>query len=441
MYRALRPPLPLFIVLVMYFMTTLPHGYAKSLKVKSRGELGTEGRIFLASDQDQGDIGNFAGVGRLYLTAKYDDFRLYLRGFGRHDGFDRKRSALFPEEAYLEYKNNPLRVRLGYQLQTWTATEAFHPADLINSRYLDGSVQAPEKRGELMGSARLKLWSGNIEAFIMPLFSAPIFPSEDSRFRFGPLGQSIGDLQILGRDGLISDDPWRLQYGARIQQTLFDTDLSLHFVRHIDRSLPIALITIDSSDPSAAPNVSLVYQALTQIGGTLQRVIGPVLFKAEAAYRDFEQPNRSQRAMLPPPPLFNLTDRDHTLIAIGLEYNLYHQTGESALLIEGQYAIWGEGKESGEGSLLLFDKDLLLGWRYAFNDVADRSLTTSVIIDMETPEQLFFNAVYAQRIGDMWRGELGLRLISYPPKDPDNPQGPEYIDQAHYAYTSLIRYF
>lgn len=414
---------------------------AKKLKVSSKGELGTEGRIFYPSDTDQGDLGNIAGIGRLYLKAKYGKFKLSFRGFGRHDGFDRKRSALFPEEAYLEYKQNPILIRLGYQLQTWTATEAFHPADIINSRYLDGSVQAPEKRGELMGLARLKFGSGNIELFFMPLFSSPIFPSEDSRFRFGPLGQAISQIQILDRNGKIDDDPWRLQYGARMQQRLFGADLSVHLVRHIDRSLPLVLADFSSGGLSAPPKISLVYQALTQIGGTLQSVVGPFLVKLEAAHRDFDQPTTAERDRLPPAPFLSLADRDHTLIAVGLEYNIYHSQGESALLLEGQYARWREGGEAPDGSLLLFDKDLLFGWRYAFNDVADRSITTSLIIDVKEIEQFFANIVYGQRIGDVWRAELGLRLISFPPKDPNNPQGPEYIDQANYAYTSLIRYF
>jgi len=420
---------------VLTAVTTAPAA-ADELEVSSQGEVGAEARIFLPGTE--GDLGNVSGIARLYLELEYDDFELNLRGFGRHDGIDRKRSALFPEEAFLEYKNNPVRVRLGYQLLNWTATEAFHPADIINARYLDGNVQNPEKLGELMGAFRYKFLDGNVEAYVMPLFTSPVFPSEDSRFRFGPLGVALGETLVLDRDGTLEDDPWFLQWGARVQQSIFGADVSLHFIRHIDRSLPLVTLT-DDGNGGLTPG--LVFQALTQVGGTYQQVWGPIIVKVEAAYRDFENPTESEREMLPPEPLFSVPDRDHTLVAVGLEYGLPHDDGESTFLLEGQYAIGFPDEEEAPGQLLLFGSDVLAGYRYAFNDVDDKTITASVIIDIEEPEQIFGNVAYQQRIGEEWRGELGFRLINFPAADPNNPQGPENLDDANYFYTSLIRFF
>ncbi len=396
------------------------------LKVKSQGELALESRAFFP--EGDGKDYNVAMAGRLTIDAKLKPFKLRVRGFGRHDEVDRNRSALFPEEVWLELKEDALRIRVGYQMLNWTATEAFHPADILNSRYLDGNVQNPEKIGELMAAARLKFLDGNVEAFFMPVFRQPILPSSRSRYRFSPLGVTLGETLVIDQGGELTDDRVFPQRAVRVHQTFRGADVSLHLVQHVDRSLPLVFI-----DP-ATMQPQLVFQWVTQIGGTYQQVLGPVLAKVEAAYRDFKSPRRDS------PAFGQVSDRDHTLVAAGLEWGFAHESGgESTFLAEAQSAF-GLDDES-QGSLMLFQRDLLFGYRYARGDVNDQSVLASVIVDLEDPEKLFGAVEYSRRLGETWRAQPGLRIVRFPPKNPDQPVGPEFLHNANYLYINLTRFF
>lgn len=66
----------------------------------------------------------------------------------------------------------------------------------------------------------------------------------------------------------------------------------------------------------------------------------------------------------------------------------------------------------------LFQGDVLLGYRYAFNDVDGKALLVSVIVDVEHPDELIWSANYSQRLGDTWTFNASLRVVeaSEPPE-------------------------
>ena len=76
-----------------------------------------------------------------------------------------KRTILVVEEAWVEWKAKPFRVRAGFDLLNWTATEAFHPSDILNSRNLDSSIQNYDKLGEPMVSLSYKGAIGVLTAY------------------------------------------------------------------------------------------------------------------------------------------------------------------------------------------------------------------------------------------------------------------------------------
>ena len=114
----------------------------------SRGQIALEGRTFLDDDDgltvDRG-IGLF---GRLQVDHRSKPFRERLRLYGRLDREDTERTILVVEEAWAEWKAKPFKLRVGIDLLNWTATEAFHPSDILNSRNLDSSIQNYDKLGE-----------------------------------------------------------------------------------------------------------------------------------------------------------------------------------------------------------------------------------------------------------------------------------------------------
>ena len=401
--------------------------------VQSRGEIGGESRAFWPDDQTASRDWNTATVGRLYLDVVKDKISARARVFSRLDTNDRERSVFIAEEAFVEADWRPLRLRAGFQMLNWTTTEAFHPADVINSRYYDSAIENPEKLGEPMLSARVDIPRGNIEAFFMPFFVQPVFPSGRSRFNLGMPGHGLGDALILRRNGELEEDlnatAFVPQWAARVQQTFGQADLALHFLQQQDRALPV--FAFNPVTMAARP----LFQPITQLGGTLSAASGALLLKLELAYRWFYRPDGRSTAYGP------LINRDHFVAAAGLEYNLPSEGGgESTLLFEGQAFVPKQSNLPRE-LFPLFQHDVVAGWRYAFNDESSRSLIALVIVDVVRPQEFFFNVGYTQRLGETWGLNASVRLVRVPPRNPSMPVLYERLNNAHQASVNLLRYF
>lgn len=412
--------------LLLVLVASSAHAQAN---LSSRGELGVESRVFYPRIDDPTDAGNVAGVGRLQVDLENYEFSARSRAFMRLDPYDSARTRIVPEELWLQGELSALRVRAGYQMLNWSATEAFHPVDVINSRILDGSFENPEKIGEPMLALRVEIPNGNLELMGMPVFSAPVLPSARSPLGLAPPGVALGDALVLQRNGKVKDTRWQPQWAARVQQTWGDADVSIHVLQQIDRSMP--LVVIDSVALAVRP----MYQAVTQAGGTYTHVLDQLIVKVEAAYKHFEQPKGDATVYGPVP------ERDHVLAAVGFEQGVSQDNGqETAFLLEGQALIPTVGKFP-ELQRPLFEHDVLIGMRHAWNDEQSRSLLVTTVIDVRDPERLVLGASYNQRLGEEWSATLGMRLFRYPPKDRSAPVLYERVHDAHQLYCDLRRFF
>jgi len=408
---------------------------------ESRGELGMESRVFQRDDDAGTKDENVAAAGRMQVDARNGDFRLRFRGFVRHDQTDRGRSAAFPEEAWAQWKGERFSLTVGWDMVTWTATEAFHPADVVNARYFDSNVENFEKIGEPLAQLRMKLGQGNISAYLMPYFTAPIFPSARSRLSFLPTGTTLGEARWLTRDGDVTSDRLGAQWAVNLQQTIGDADVSLHVLQNQDRYNPV--VGLDPAKFELHP----LFKPVTQIGGTYQQVIEGLIVKAEFAYRIYD------RSVAKPSGTFVALDprqltenRDHGTAALGLEYSVSHDIGwESTFILEGQ-SVFAEGKgwngnDRIRHELNIFQRDLMGGLRLAFQDAADSSLLLFAVVDLEDAEQMFANLGYNRRLGEEWSLKAGLRFFNLPPKNPDMPIGFERWHKANQLTLTLMRHF
>lgn len=401
---------------------------------QSKGELGTESRLFWPDDTKETDIGNVAVVGRLQVDAELsdpgpvDEVSARARLFSRLDPYDDARSRVVPEELYLNVELGDVRLRAGYQMLNWTATEAFHPADVINSRILDGSFENPEKIGELIGSIRYEIPDGNIEVFFMPLFTEPVLPSTRSPLSLTGPDLALGEALVLERDGDLTDHAFQPQWGTQIQQTIGDADIAVHFIQQVDRSTPLVLL-----DRSFTPHP--IYQALSQIGLTYQHALDTTLLKLEGAYRIFDRPGSGRSGLGPIP------RRNHVLLAAGVEQALSRGDGsDTALLLEGQALIPTQG-DYPEELEPLFQHDVLIGMRHAFNDEQSTAILLTVIVDVEHPDQIVAGANLSRRLGEEWGLSTGMRFFRIPPDDPNAPVLFERLHDQHQVYLDLKRYF
>jgi hypothetical protein len=405
----------------------------QSLDIESKGELGTESRVFWPDDNDRTDAGNVAMAGRLQVDAELENYGARARVFSRLDPYDKTRTRIVPEELYVQAEAEPFRLRVGFQMLNWTATEAFHPADIINSRILDGSFENPEKIGEPIAALRLEIPSGNIELYAMPVFTAPVLPSEQSPLNLAgdPPGPFVFDRAalVIDRHGKLTAERLQPQWGVQLQQTWGDADISLHVVQQIDRTQP--LVQLDQVNLELRP----VFQAMTQAGLTYQHVVDSTLLKLEGAFRVFDRPDSRVTRFGPVP------ERNHVLVAAGIEHaTTLGEGSDTSFLLEGQVLVPVQA-DYPEALEPLFQHDVLIGMRHAFNDEQSTAVLATVIVDVEHPDQIVAGLSLNRRLGEEWGATLGARLMHFPPEDEDAPVLFENLHAQHQLYLDIKRYF
>lgn len=433
-------------------LSLVAESYASSYE--SKGEIGLEYRVFKddnnAKTQDWG-LGAFS---RLEANYRDDTYYHVFRGMARVDAKDAGRNFVTVEDAYFStrlFESGQIMLLGGYKVFNWTATEAFHPADQVNSRNYDGELENLEKKGELTVELEFPVYDGTFSLYFFPRFEEPQLPS--SRSRLGGAGVDIGRAVVLDGDDAETNNYWVPQFGARIVQYLSWADLSFFALRHVNRNYPLLgthdydrvnfglasfLIPL-STDP--AP----YYVPAWQVGGTAQILLNPFIFKVEAAHYKFDSHK----------PIFdlarfaldqNLTDEqklrtreDHSEVAIGVEYGFDHLSGAESMLILEATSIFGLDKEERQRTAI-FQRDLFLGYRYAFNDVDGKEVLLSAISDLERKNERLYNFTYSQRLGNSWRVRSALRIYDADQKQ-QIPQGLELLDKASGFSMVLTRFF
>ncbi|MCP4215997.1 MAG: hypothetical protein GY765_15190 [bacterium] len=399
--------------------------------LKSKGEIALENRLFQKDDADLTKDGNMAVFARLQGNYKTGPFRVGMRVFGRVDKADSGRSLFGVEEAWVGFRKSGWDIRAGARMLNWSATEAFHPADMINSRNLDSDIENWEKLGELMLSVKRRVASGSVTLFVMPRYEAPEFASEKSRLSFLPAGLEVGKALWLESDGEISSDVYGLQWGARVTQSIGPSDISLHYIQHQDRNQPVMLPGENGAQ------VVPVYLPVRDIGATYLQVLGGWIFKLELNYRDFDNPSNPVYTTFAGPVTINR--EDHGQVALGVEYGWAYKGGsEATVIVEGQ-GLFGVNKDE-RAILHPFQRDMLVGYRHAWNDVMSRELLVTTIFDVEGNNEFMLNASYKQRLNDTWGLRLGFRLVNAPIKD-RMPIGLEALHKTNQVYFTLTKYF
>ncbi len=390
----------------------------------SRGELAMESRASPDDDERLTEDYALGMLGRLELSHDHQPWKERFRAYGRVDAFDDQRSTVVVEEAWVQARKEWLRLRLGLDVVNWTATEAFHPADVVNARNLDSDLENYEKRGEPMAALQLVLPSDTtIELLYMPVYMGPIFTSTASRLSLAPPGTDLGEPLRLERDGRRTESDFGHQGAVRLRQVVGSADLSLHALHHMDRSQPLVIVT-----PTF--EVRPVFQRLTQVGGTYQQVFGGLIAKLEASYRWFH----GDLSLFGP-----LPDRDHGTVAVGLEYGLPHEGGaESTLIAEGQ-AVLGVEREVA-AALTPFQRDALVGYRLALNDEDSKEVLLTAIVDLQRQREFLVSASYQQRLGETWQVRVGARLIEST-NDAVPALGLAALKDADLVRLTVVRYF
>lgn len=372
---------------------------SNAAKLTSKGELRLETRVF-SDDGDPDTVDAALGLmGRVEAKYRSKPFAAKARLFGRLDRQDVDRTLLVVEELWLETKKWDIELRVGADIVNWTATEAFHPADIVNARNLDSDVENYEKLGEPMVALSRRVGHGELRLLFMPYYSTPILTSPRSRLSFLPAGFTFGPVLRVEQSGAFTEDEFGAQGAVRFTQTIGDADIGLHIVHHMDRSQPEVVFDPELGLPRP------VFRKVTQLGGTYQQVFDALVAKVELGYRVFADPDPSRFGPLP--------ERDHLLAAVGFEYGVLHDSGvESTFILEGQSAFFADDEV--RPFLGVFQRDAALGYRVALNDAHSSEALVTTIVDLEDPDRVFFNASFSRRVFETWTVSAAVRLVFGP---------------------------
>lgn len=413
----------------------LAHG-REGPTVETGGEIALEARVFEADQDARTRDQGLALFGRFEWQLRQGEAEARLRAFGRVDARDSKRSLAAIEEAFVQWKRGRLRLRVGADIVNWSATEAFHPADVLNARNFDSDIENFEKLGEPMIAVQAGLASGAVQLLLMPVYVDSVFPSPRSRLNLAPAGTDLqARVRRFDRHGRFTRKRTGAQYALRVQQTIGSAEIAAHYLEHLDRVQGMPVLDLGDAKPA------LVFQTQRQSGFTYQQALdNGVLAKLEMAWNRFRRPADPAAAAREANIAFGgepFPDRDHALYAGGLEYAIEHGWGTSTLVLEAQ-ALTGVGRAFWP-TLSPFPRNVLLGYRLALSTADSRELRVGFIANVDDSAQRFLNVAWEQRLGEQFKLRAGARIFKG--VKTAAPAGFDALRRGDHAFANLEYHF
>ena len=366
--------------------------HAEIVRRDFSGQLSAEGRGYPSSGAHAGQrshAGGFVAAPNLYLED--DAGRSFtLAPFFRYDSADPGRTHADLREAYLllfgEIGDDEWELRLGVDRVFWGVAESRHLVDIINQIDL---VEHPYKEIKLGQPMAHLTWSGDwgaVEIFGMPYHRARTFPGRPGRLRF-PL---VVDTENASYES--GAKQWHPDLAARYSHSLGLFDIGVSVFDGTSRD-PFLLPGRDRSGELAFVPY---YEQIRQFGLDAQMTVGSWLFKLEAIQRSGAR---------------NLLGREENYAAsvFGGEYTFHSVLGSSADL-----SLLGEWNYDRRGRYAtnLFQNDIFLATRFAFNDVQSTEIIASILGDADTTTRVLAVEL-DRRISDRWSLHLeSIALLS-----------------------------
>ncbi len=352
-------------------------------KLDIAGMLGVESIYFTqsAADPRQNHSTNQSLVAEVELVYEWDrgNQLIAFKPFLRLDQHDRERSHFDVRELIYEYASRNWELRLGVGKVFWGVTEFQHLVDIINQTDLIENIDGEEKLGQpMINLALIQDW-GTMDFFLLPYFRERTFPGVDGRLRSLPVVDTENPLYESG------DKRTHLDAAVRYSHYFGDWDIGLAHFYGTSRE-PRLLPGLDST---GSPVLLPFYDLINQTSLDVQATKGNTLWKLEYFYR------RGQGSPF-------------SALASGFEYTFvgaFESNVDIGLLGEYHYDSRGESAAS------IFEDDIAIGSRIAFNDIQSTEALFGIIWDRNTGG-LAYNLEASRRIGDSFLLELESRIFS-----------------------------
>lgn len=321
------------------------------------------------------------------------DSLLKFTPFIRVDAADDKRTHFDIREANWRKIAGDWEFLIGATRIFWGVTESRHLVNIINQIDYVEDIDEEDFLGQPMVQIGRQSDFGRFDIFLMTGFRERTFPGRDGRIRT-PLPVKTGDA-VYGN----SAEQWHPDVALRYSHFFGDFDLGLHVFRGINREPSFVL---SSDNQSFTPH----YNLITQAGIDLQFTRDAWLWKFEGIVREGQGDT-------------------FAAVVAGVEYTFF-QVAESdidlGIIVEGLY----DGRDKLNFNNIrdkqifptIFDKDIFLGARLAFNDVQDSSVLVGFVTDIEDgPATMRVEA--ERRLGEDLKIELiGQAFFEEAPKNP-----------------------
>lgn len=371
------------------------------------GYIGLEGRYHWQEalfEEQQDAYASLTSELKYFHDFNEGDQRIAFTATARADSEDSERTHADIGELYWWKNFNAFEMYLGVQTIFWGVTESVHLVDVINQTNTLENIDGEDKLGQPMLRLVTSQDWGVLSAFIMPVFREREFVGPESRFRFGlPLHEEA----LYQSD----DEENHIDLAARWSHYYDIWDFGLSYFTGTSRS-PLFVPVIENN---AAVALQAYYPQIEQSGIDVQATIEAWLLKFEAISIKEETQERNSAA------------------ALGVEYTFFTVGGTNADLgIVAEYQYDDRENERAVTS----QNDIVLGARYAFNDLDGSEILALTSYDLDDNSR-FFSVEVSRRLTDKWKLEAEARIFSS-----IDPQAPEYLFRYDdYVQIELRRYF
>ena len=358
------------------------------------GRMSVDGRWYpqsAAYPDQRSHAGGFSVAPKLYLEDE-EGRSVTLEGFYRLDGGDSHRTHADLREAYLllfgELGEDEWELRLGVDRVFWGVAESRHLVDIVNQTDLVEHPNEEAKLGQPMVHVTLSGDWGAAEVFALPYHRLRTYPGRRGRLRTTLI---VDNDRATYESG---SEERHVDFAARYSHSVGPFDFGVSVFDGTSRE-PTLLLGLDRDfTPILIPH----YEQIRQFGLDAQMTAGAWLLKLEAIRR-----TGARNAALP-----LSMEEDYTAFVAGGEYTFYSVFDSGIDL-----GLLGEWNRDGrrERATNVFQNDLFLGARLAFNDVESTDLIVGMLHDADFGTRSF-NAEFNRRLSDEWSLHLEAVVFS-----------------------------
>ncbi|MFT5082332.1 MAG: hypothetical protein ACI9Y1_000357 [Lentisphaeria bacterium] len=356
-------------------------------------KLGLESRYFFESGQSSSQLSSsqtsLAVEPELYWGWNEGNDSVTFKPFFRIDSEDDERTHGDVREFSYIHVRDDWELRAGIRKEFWGVTEFQHLVDIINQTDNADNINGEEKLGQLMLNLSLVEHWGIVDLYVLPGFRERTFPGEDGRLR-APL---TVDSNKVGYESNKEED--HVDLAIRWTHTFGYMDIGAHWFRGTNREPQLIPTQVGET-----LQLRQYYNQIAQFGVDVQANVGDWLLKLESIHRESQ------------------TEAFDALQA-GFEYTYFgvFDTNLNVGLLA-EYSWDSRGEESVTVPGTIFQNDMFLGCRIAFNDVHSSSVLVGVSTDLDHDSSAVLVEA-SRRLGESFTVNVDLRLFqSTAPADP-----------------------